>query len=116
MHFHFQTHTAHTQGLTHIFLAVDNEFLRQDVQDLLISRNIHGARSFNHALYIGLRHFFVFNRHHAVRIDALDVTAGNPGIHLANFAIRHQLRFFQGTLNRIHRRFDIHHHALLQAA
>ncbi|MCY1416296.1 hypothetical protein D9M71_318000 [compost metagenome] len=33
-----------------------------------------------------------------------------------NAAARHQLGFFDGALDRLHGRFDVHHHAFLQAA
>src|SRR3546814_3372456 len=34
--------------LSDAFLVIDDEFLRQDVQDLLIRRNRHGARRVDH--------------------------------------------------------------------
>ena len=114
MYFNLKPHPRHAEWLAHIFLPVDDEFLRQDMQNLLIHRYGNGAGRFDHTIHIGLRDFFVFNRHHASRIKTLDVATGDAGDHFAYLAIGHQLGFFKGTLNCIHRRLDVHHHTLLQ--
>ena len=116
VHFDFQAHAAHAERFAHVFLAVDHEFLRQDVQDLLVGRNVDRTRGFDHPVDIQLRHFLVLDRHHAVRVEALDVAAGDAGVDLADLAVGHQLGFFQRTLNGVDGGFDIHHHAFFQAA
>ena len=114
MHPHFEAHTTHADRFTHILLAVDDEFLGKDMQDLLVHRNVDCARGFNHAINIELRHFLVLDRHHAVRVETFDMRAGNAGQHVANLAIGHQLGLFQCALNAVDRRFNIDDHALLQ--
>ena len=42
------------------------------------------------------------------------MAACNPGVHVTDFAVRHQLGFFQGALNRFDGRFNIDHHAFFQ--
>ena len=62
------------------------------------------------------RHFLVLDRHHAVRVEALDVAAGDAGIDLADLAVGHQFGFFQRALDGVDGGLDVHHHAFLQAA
>ena len=81
MHFHFQLHAAHADRLAHVFLAIDDEFLRQDMQNLLVGWQRDGACGFNHTIDIGLRYLGILDFHHAMRIQALDVAAGNAGKH-----------------------------------
>ena len=116
MHFHFQAHAAHADRFAHIFLPIDDVFLDEDVKYLLIHRNIHRARGFDHAVDIVLRNFLVLDRHHAVRIETLDVRSGDAGDDIADFAVGHQLGFLQRALDAVHRRLDVHHHALFQTA
>ena len=116
VHLGFQPHAAHAQRLAHAFLAVDAVFLGQDVQHLMVRWNGHRARGFNHAVDVHLGDFAILDRHHAVRVHALDVTAGDAGEHLVNLAVGHQFRLFQRALDGLHRGFDVHHHAALQTA
>ena len=47
--------------------------VHQDVQDLLVHRDVDGTRRLNHTVDVELRDFSVFDCHHAVRVKALDV-------------------------------------------
>jgi hypothetical protein len=49
-----ETHAGHADRLADAFLVVDDEFLRQDVQDLLVGRDRHRARRVDHALDVAL--------------------------------------------------------------
>src|SRR6185369_13940792 len=111
-----EAHAAHADRLADAVLAVDDEFLGQDVQDFLIGRNRHRLGGFDNALDVAGRHFLVLDGDHAVRVEALDVTAGDPGIHVAHLAVGHQLDFLDDTADRMHGVLDIDHDALLQAA
>src|SRR5579885_1222627 len=51
--------TSRPQRLADAVLAVDDEFLRQDVQDLLVGRNGDGAGGLHHPLDVHRRHFLV---------------------------------------------------------
>ena len=66
MHFDFKAKTTHANRLTNPVLVVDDEFLRQDVQNFLVCGDRHGARRFDDALDIHRRDFFIFDRHHTV--------------------------------------------------
>ena len=57
VHLDFEAHAAHAQRLAHVFLAVDDEFLRQDVQHLLVVGNRDRLRRLDHAIDVGLRDF-----------------------------------------------------------
>ena len=114
MHLHFEADAAHADRLAHIFLAVDDEFLREDMQHLLVGRNVDRLRRFDHARHVGLRDFLLLDRHHAARIEAADMAAGDPGEHVRDLAVGHQLGFFERALNGLHGGFDIHHHAFLE--
>ncbi len=98
------------------FLAVDDVFLRQDVQDLLVGRDRDRLGRIDHALDIALHHLLVLDGDDAVRIEAAHVAAGDAGIHRVNLAARHQFGFFHRALDGLHGGFDVDHHAFLQAA
>src|SRR5690606_20839570 len=116
MHLDLELHAAHAVRLAYILLAVDDEFLRQDMQDLLIRRQRNGACRFDHAVDIGLRYFRILDLHHAVRIQALDMAAGDAGEHRGDFAVRHQFGFFERALDRLHGGINVDHHAFLETA
>ncbi len=112
----FEPHARHADGLADAVLRVDDEFLRQDVQDLLVRGNRHGARRVDHALDVALRDFLVADRDDAVRIQAAHVAAGDAGEHGMNLATGHQLGFLDRALDRLHRRVDVDDDAALQPA
>src|SRR5690606_10424178 len=111
MHAHFQAQAAHPNGFTYIFLRIDNEFLGQHMQHLLVSRNIDRFGCFDNTGDIGGGNFFVLYSHHAAGIETGDVAAGDAGINLANLAVSHQLCLFQCALDRVDGGFDIDHNA-----
>ena len=116
VHLGFEAHSRHADGIADAFLAVDDVFLRQHVQDLLIRRNGDRLGRIDDAFDIALHHFLVLDGDDAVRIEAAHVAAGDAGVHRVNFTARHQFGLFHGPLDRLHRGFDVHHDALLQAA
>ena len=116
MHLDFKPHAGHAQRLAHVFLPVDDEFLVEHMQNLLVVGNLHRLSSLDHAIDVQLRDFLVLDRHHPLRIEALDVIPGDTRVDLADFAVRHQLGLFQSALYGIDGGLDIHHHALLQPA
>ena len=110
----FQPYAAHTYRLFHV-LAVDDEFLRFDQQQTLVVRDVHGLGGFDHARYIGGCDFAVLDRHHAVRIHASDVAAGDAGIDPGDLAVGHQFGFLQSHLYALNCRVYVDHHAALEA-
>ncbi|MNI41761.1 hypothetical protein D3C73_960230 [compost metagenome] len=116
VHAHFQAQAAHADGLADVFLAVDDELLRQHVQHLLVGRDVHRLGGLDDAGNVGGGDFFVLHSDHAAGIEAADMAAGNAGVDVANLAICHQLGFFKRALNGIHSGLDIDDHALAHAA
>ena len=113
---YFQTHAAHADRLADAVLTIDDELLRQDVQDFLIGRDRHRLGGFDHPFDIAGGDFLVLDRHHAVRVEALDVAAGDAGVHILDLAVGHQLDFLDHPADGVHRLLDINDDALLQAA
>jgi len=116
VHLGFEAHAGHTNRIPNPFLAVDQEFLWQDVQNFLICRNGHGARGVYHPVDVTIAHFLVPNCDDPVRVQAAYMAAGNTGINRVNVATRHQFRFLDGALNRVHGRLDIDDNAFLESA
>ena len=116
VHLHFKAHPAHSKRLSHIFLAVDHEFLVQHVQNLLVGRNRYRFGGFHNAIHIALRHFAVLDCNHAVGVETSDVTARDACPHITDLAIGHEFGFLERALDRIDGRLDVHHHAFLQSA
>ncbi|MCY1176140.1 hypothetical protein D9M73_164010 [compost metagenome] len=85
------------------------------MQHALVSRDRHGLGSVEHTLKVRRADFAITNRHDAVGVQAADVIAGHADECRVNAATGHQLRFFDGALDRLHGGFDIHHHAFFQA-
>ncbi len=115
MHLHLEAHARHADRLAHVLLPVDDEFLAQHVQDLLVGRNIHCARRLDGAVDIERADLAILDRHHAGGVEAANVAAGDADESRADLAVGHQLGFLEGALDRGHRGLDIHHYALLQA-
>ena len=69
----------------------------------------------DHARDIGLRDLAVFDRHHAGRVDAPDMAAGDAGVDAGDLAVRHQLGFLERLLDAGYRGIDVHNHAALKA-
>ncbi len=86
------------------------------MEDFLIGGNGHGLGGLQHPVQIAPGHFAVADRHDARRVAALHVVAGDRGVDRTDFAAGHQLGFLDRALDRLHRRFDVDHHAPLQPA
>jgi len=116
MDFDFESHAAHTHRFAHVFLAVDDEFLRQDMQNLLIHRDVDRACRLDHAIDVKLRNLPILDGDHTVRVEALNMRAGYTGNDVTNLHVRHQLGLFQRALNAGDGGFDVDHHTLFQSA
>jgi hypothetical protein len=91
------------------------ELLRLHQQQALVGGDVDGLGRLHHTSHIGGRDFLVFHGHHAAGVDAPDVAARDAGVDAADFAVGHQLGFFQGLLDALHRGIDVDHHATLEA-
>ena len=113
VHSGFEAHSRHADGIADTFLAIDDEFLRQHVENALISRNRHGPGGVDNALNITAANLAIPNSDDAMRVQAADVTARNARVYRLNFTTCHQFCFFDRSLNRVHCRFDIDNDAAL---
>ena len=113
MHPNLEPDPTHTEGLTHIFLAINHKLLREDMEHLLIGGNTHGRRSLYHPLDIALGDLLFFDRHHAARVEAANMTTGNTCPDRLHLAVGHEFGLLERPLNRVDRGIDVHHHALL---
>ena len=99
VHLRLEPHARHADGLADAFLAVDDEFLGQDMQNLLVGRDGNGARGIDYAIDIAAADLGVADRHDAVRIEAAYVAARDPGVHGVNVAAGHEFGFLDRTLD-----------------
>ncbi len=115
MHPRLQAYARHADGFLDAFLAVDDKLLRQDVQDFLVCGDGNRPRRVNHTVHIALRDLFLLDGDDAMGVHAADMAARDPRINGVDAATRHFLGFFNGALDRLHRRLQIDHHAFFQA-
>jgi len=97
-------------------LVVDDEILRQDVEDFLVGGEGDGAGRVHDPLDVARGHLAIAHCDHAVAVEALDVAPGRAGDHAANLAGGHQLGFLDRPPDRLHRLFDVVDHALAEPA
>jgi len=114
MHARLETHTGHADGLAYALLAIDDEFLRQYVQDFLISRDRDCTCRIDDTIDIVRVHFTVADRDNPMRVEASDMPPGDAGIDRVNLAPGHEFGFFDRFLYGLHGGFDVHHHTFLQ--
>ena len=96
-------------------LIIDDELLRQHVDDLTVHGDVARLGMLADARDVGLADLAVLQRHHAAAAEALDVAAGDAGVHVGDLGAGHGLGLVDGPLNGAHRRLDVVHHALAQA-
>ena len=112
----FEAYPRHAQRFTDAALCIDGILLRQHVQDTLPFGNCPGTGRVDHPINIGRHDFALLDRHHAIRVHRADMATRHSDIHRMNIAARHQLGFFNRTLDRLNRRFNIDHHTLFHTA
>src|SRR5262249_8591642 len=77
-------------------------------------RKGHRLRSVDHPNDVRLSDLFIFHGNDPLAVEALDVAAGNSGVHVGDLAAPHQLGLFDRAADGSHRGFDVHHHAFAQ--
>src|SRR5436190_13058769 len=112
----FEAHAGHADRLADAVLVVDDELLRQDVEDLLVGGEGDGARGVHDPLDVPRRHLAVADRDHAMAVEALDVAPGRAGDHAADLAGGHQLRLLDRPADRLHRLLDVDDDTLAEPA
>ena len=103
MNLGLQAHSRHAHRLTDIFLMVDGEILRQDMQDLLIGGNSHHPGGLDHPFDIGGGDLARLDGGDAMGIETADVAAGDPGEDGVNLALRLAFRCLHRLLNKFNR-------------
>ena len=66
MNFRFEAHTRHANGLAYPLLFVDDELLRQNVENLLVCRNSYRTRRINYTFDIIRCHFAIADSNNAM--------------------------------------------------
>ena len=112
----FEPHARHPNRLADAVLIVHDEFLRENVQDLLVRRNRDGARGVDHPLDVVGADLAVPDGHDAVRIEAADVAPRHPDVHGPDRLAGHDLGLLDGVPDGLHGVLDVDHHTPLDAA
>ena len=101
---------------TDALLLVDDEILRQHVEDLAADRQRHRARRVDGAPHVVARHFPVLagDRDDTAAVEALDVRAAEPEVDRADLDAGHQLGFFDRPLDRFDRGVEVDDDAALE--
>src|SRR5271157_2015909 len=99
MNLRLKPHAAHAERLADALLVVDDELLGNDVNHLAVHRDRDGFGGVDHTLDVAFADLSVLDRHNAVRVEAANVSAGDPGIDRRDLAVRHELRLFDGALD-----------------
>ena len=114
----FQADAHHADGVLDAALLVDDELLRDDVQDLAVHGDHDGLGRVDDAVHVFLGDLAVLagDGNDAAGVDALDVAPGHAGVHPVHLAARHELRRLDGVLDGLHGGLDVDDDAPAQAA
>ena len=110
----FEPDAAHSQWLPDSVLVVDDELLGDHMDHLTVHRDRHRLGGIDDPPDVTLAYFAVLDRHDAVGIEGTDVPASDPRIHRRDLAVRHQLRFLDRMLDRVHGGVDVDDHSLAE--
>src|SRR5207248_9537392 len=110
-----EAHAAHSQGFLDAVLLVDDEFLRQHMEDFAVLRDVDGAGGVDDARHVRGTDLLVLHRHHALRVESADMSAGDARVDGADLAASHQLGLLDRALDGGNGGLDVDHHALAQA-
>ena len=115
---HLEARAGHADRRADAVLLVDDEVLRQHVQDLAAGRQRHGLRRIDRAPHVLARDLAVLagDGDHAAAVEALDVRARQREVHRVDLDAGHQLRFLDGLLDRLDGRLEVDDDAAPDAA
>ncbi len=113
-----ETRAGHADRRADAVLLVDDEVLRQDVQDLAAGRQRHGLRRVDGPAHVFTGDLAVLPRHrdHAAAVESLHVGAREREVDRVDLDPGHQLGFFDRLLDRLDRRFEVDDDAAADAA
>jgi len=107
VHLGHELHPAHADGILDAALDVDDEFLGEQVQHLLLGGDGHGAGDFDHLDHVLARDLAALDGEHPLGVGTLDVGPRDAGVHARDVAGGHALGLVDGLGDRRHARFDI---------
>src|SRR5690606_19319681 len=116
MHPDFKADAAHADRLADVLLAVDDVLLRQDMQHLLVSRNIDCFGCLEHTRHVRCRDFLVLYGHHAAGVETANMASCDPREDIADLAVGHEFGLLERMLDRADGAFNVDHHAFTHAA
>ncbi len=118
VHVRLQLRAGHADRVVDAVLVVDHELLRQDVEDLALGGDVHGARRRHDALHVLARHLVIppGDRHHPAAVETPHVRAGDADEGAVGRAAGHQLRLLDRLLDRGDAGVEVDHHPLAHAA
>ena len=108
----------HSDGIVDSVLIVDDEFLRQAIDDLAAGRQLNRTGRIDRAAHVVGSDFAIAtgDGDDGLTVEAQDVRAGEIDRHFFGFDAAHSFGFFDRPLDRFDRRIGIHDHAFAQAA
>jgi len=116
VHLRLEARPGDAQRLSDARLIVDDELLREHVDDLTVQGDVDRLGLLDDSGHVGFADLTVLERHHAPAPEALDVASSDAGVDVGDLGAGHRLGLVDGPLNRLHRRLDVHHHALAESA
>jgi len=93
VHLGLEPHAAHADRVLDAVLVVDDELLRDHVDDLAVHRDGDRLGGLDDAFHVGGRDLVVLarDRDDAAAVDAADVVAGDAGVDALDLDARHAL-------------------------
>ena len=118
MHVDLEPGAGHADRRADAVLFVDDEVLRQHVQDLAAGRQRHGLRRLDRAPHVVARDLAALAGHgdDAAAVEALDVRARHRQVHGVDLDAGHQLGLFDRLLDRLDGGLEVDDHAAADAA
>ena len=109
VHLDLEAHARHADRLAHAVAVVDDEALRQHVDDLAVLRQIDRARGLDHALDVGVAHLVVLagDPHDTAAVHAADMAPRDPREGARDLDPGHLLGLADGSPDRLDRRVDV---------
>src|SRR3989442_4408242 len=101
VHIHFHLRAEHADRILDAVLTVHVEVLADDVDHVILRRQIDGLGVLDHVLHVLVGDFAVggHDRMHAPVVETAQVPAAHPEVYAANFHVRHLLGFDDGVPN-----------------
>ncbi len=115
VHLHFEARPRHADRIGDAPLLVDDVFLRDVVQQLVITPERHGARDLVHPGHVLRADFFRAHGDHTGRAARGHMFARDAARHVRHARTRHPLRILQRGGDGAGRLVDIAHHAAAHA-